>query len=125
MIIHDLYQLDTDRTTTSLLNLLKEKHVAHLNEYLLFNLDGKMKEELTQNIQYLSDDGLWTESELISYEVVAKTIDNEFILSNDTQVLVIPSHLNKVDSEIFDLSIWSFLCQFEEKNLATTILALN
>ena len=125
LTIKQLYkEIGTD-TTLPLITTLKSNHISHLNEYLLFDLDDKMTDELLKNIEFLADDSLWTKEELADYHVIARTIDNDFILDNDSTVLIIPSHLNKSDSETFNLSIWQFLIQFEEKTLDTHILALN
>ncbi|MBP2966805.1 hypothetical protein, partial [Acinetobacter baumannii] len=83
------------------------------------------KEELLSNIDFLDDSTLWATEDLTDYKVIAKTIDNDFILSDDTTVLVVPAHLNKSDSEVFQMPICQFLFKFEEKSLNTDILALN
>lgn len=124
MSMTTLSKIKQTNRTDELLSSLKENQITHLNEYLLFDLDGKMQTELLQHIDFLKDDTLWTKEDLTSYRVVARTIDNDLILSNDTHVLIIPSSLNKKDSEIFSLSIWELLVQFEEKKLNTNILAL-
>lgn len=125
MLMKELSTQVTKQDISSLLEVLKANHISNLNDYLLFNLDDKMKKELLQNITFLEDDSLWTIEELTTYQVIAKTIDNDFILSDNSTTLVIPSYLNKSDSEIFQLPIWHFFIQFEEKTLNTTILALN
>lgn len=125
MSIKELSFLDSSKTTQSFLSTLKANNLIDLNEYLLFDLDNQMKQELLQQLDFLADDSLWNKEDLAAYQTVAKTIDNDWILCNDVTVLVIPSHLYKKDSEIFTLSIWDFFIQFEEKKLETHILALN
>ncbi|MEG0286882.1 MAG: hypothetical protein RR494_13855 [Vagococcus sp.] len=125
MSIKELSFLDSSKTTQSFLSTLKANNLTDLNDYLLFDLDNQMKQELLQQLDFLADDSLWNKEDLAAYQTVAKTIDNDWILCNDVTVLVIPSHLYKNDSEIFTLSIWDFFIQFEEKKLETHILALN
>lgn len=125
MSIKELSFLDSSKTTQSFLSTLKANNLTDLNDYLLFDLDNQMKQELLQQLDFLADDSLWNKEDLAAYQTVAKTIDNDWILCNDVTVLVIPSHLYKNDSEIFTLPIWDFFIQFEEKKLETHILALN
>lgn len=109
---------------TECLTILEKHQITHFNEYLLFNFTNK-EELFFQNLDFLKAPNIWEKSELTSYTLVAQTIDNDYILATDSQVLVIPTSLNKQDSETFDLTIWEFLIAFEEKNLTTHILALN
>lgn len=110
-------------TPVELLSFLKENQIQTINDYLLFNLN-QMEQEFYQNLDFLKAPTIWTKDELLSFTVVGKTIDNDYILATEKQVLVIPYSLNKEDSEIFDLSIGDFLIAFENKSLPTKILAL-
>lgn len=125
MSIEQLVADTTFNTSQDFLDSLRSNNINQLREYLLFNLDLIMKKELLESIHFLADDMLWSEKELESYEVIAKTIDNDYLLSNDCNCLIIPSHLNKEDSEIIDMPIWTLLVQFEKKELQTNILSLN
>ena len=125
MTIDKLVAQQAFQTTSDFLDTLKNNNITDINEYLLFNLNDRMKEELFTNIDFLADDTLWSKEELESFEVIAKTIDNDYLLSHDGTTLIIPSSLNKIDSEYFDLSIWHVLIEFEEKKLQTKILSLN
>lgn len=110
-------------TPVELLSFLKENQIQTINDYLLFNLN-QIEQEFYQNLDFLKAPAIWTKDELLSFTVVGKTIDNDYILATEKQVLVIPYSLNKEDSEIFDLSIGDFLIAFENKSLPTKILAL-
>jgi hypothetical protein len=125
MTIDELVAQQAFQTTSDFLDALKKNNITDINEYLLFNLDDKMKEELFTNIDFLDDDTIWSKKELENFEVIAKTIDNDYLLSQGDTSLIIPSTLNKADSEIFDLPIWKLLIEFEEKTLPTNILALD
>lgn len=125
MIIDELVAQNTFQTTLDFLDTLKKANITNINEYLLFNLNDRMKEELFTNIEFLADETIWSKEELEDFEVIAKTIDNDYLLSKDDTSLIIPSSLNKADSEILDLPIWNVLIKFEEKTLQTKILSLN
>ncbi|MGF2145868.1 hypothetical protein ACQUEF_10900 [Vagococcus fluvialis] len=125
MTIDELVAQQAFQTTLDFLDTLKNNNITDINEYLLFNLNDRMKEELFTNIDFLADDTLWSKKELENFEVIAKTIDNDYLLSQGDTSLIIPSTLNKADSEIFDLPIWKLLIEFEEKTLPTNILALD
>lgn len=125
MTIDELVAQHTFQTTSDFLDTLKNNNITDINEYLLFNLNDRMKEELFTNIDFLADDTLWSKEDLENFEVIAKTIDNDYLLSQGDTSLIIPSSLNKADSESFDLPIWKLLIKFEEKTLPTNILALD
>lgn len=125
MTIDELVAQHTFQTTSDFLDTLKNNNITDINEYLLFNLNDRMKEELFTNIDFLADDTLWSKEDLENFEVIAKTIDNDYLLSQGDTSLIIPSSLNKADSEICDLPIWKLLIKFEEKTLPTNILALD
>lgn len=125
MTIDELVAQQAFQTTSDFLDTLKNNNITDINEYLLFNLNDRMQEELFTNIDFLADDTLWSKEDLENFEVIAKTIDNDYLLSQGDTSLIIPSSLNKADSEIFDLPIWKLLIEFEEKTLPTNILALD
>ena len=125
MTIDELVAQQAFQTTSDFLDTLKNNNITDINEYLLFNLNDRMKEVLFTNIDFLADDTLWSKEDLENFEVIAKTIDNDYLLSQGDTSLIIPSSLNKADSEICDLPIWKFLIEFEEKTLPTNILALD
>jgi hypothetical protein len=125
MTIDELVAQQAFQTTSDFLDTLKNNNITDINEYLLFNLNDRMQEELFTNIDFLADDTLWSKEDLENFEVIAKTIDNDYLLSQGDTSLIIPSSLNKTDSEIFDLPIWKLLIEFEEKTLPTNILALD
>lgn len=125
MTIAELVAQNTFQTTSDFLAALKNANITDINEYLLFNLDDTMKPELFTNIEFLADETIWSKEALEGFQVIAKTIDNDYLLSQDNISLIIPSHLNKADSEHFDLPIWNVLIEFEEKTLQTRILSLD
>lgn len=106
------------------LDVLRTHNVTDYNDYLLFNLTNK-EELFYQNLAFLADEDIWTKEELTDKVLVAQTIDNDYLLANDTTVLVIPYSLNKHDSETFTSTFWDFLIQLEEKTLSSTILSVN
>ena len=123
MTFKELATLAQNDSVEEFQKILKENQIRDFNDYLLFDLTN-MAKNFQQNLLFLSDDSIWTTDELSDYTLVAQTIDNDYILATQNQVLVIPSSLNRSDSEFFDESIWSFLEKLEEKRLISQIIAV-
>lgn len=124
MTFKDLALKASSNSATEFLDILKAQKITHFNEYLLFDVTN-MAKNFSQNLEFLKDDGIWTEKELENYQLIAQTIDNDFILSNDQNILVIPSSFHHDDSEIFEVTIWQFFESFEDQTLDSHILAVN
>lgn len=105
------------------LNLLNKHHITDYNEYLLFNLTNK-ENLFYQNLEFLSDTDIWSKEDISDKTLIAQTIDNDYLLADETSILVIPYSLNKNDSESFNMTIWDFLNQLEGKKLNSKILAV-
>ena len=123
-MFEDLQASAKDSSLKAFLDQLQEQHIGHFNEYLLFNV-ANMETTFFNNLAFLADDDIWTKEELKEYSLVAQTIDNDYILATDEAVLIIPSSLNKKDSEKLPLSIWNFFKAFEDKTLESNILSIN
>ncbi|MGO3731683.1 MAG: hypothetical protein ACTJHC_00755 [Vagococcus sp.] len=117
-----LKQSVSSDSPTDFLHTLKQAGISDLNGYLLFNLDDQTK-TFYQNLDFLADDSVWTKEELITYTLVAQTIDNDYLLATSDTVLVIPYHLYKEDSEMFNQSIWAFLTAYTTGANPSRILA--
>ena len=103
MTIDELVAQQAFQTTSDFLDTLKNNNITDINEYLLFNLNDRMKEVLFTNIDFLADDTLWSKEDLENFEVIAKTIDNDYLLSQGDTSLIIPSSLP------FGLSILAYI----------------
>lgn len=124
MLFESLKEKSNTNHPTEILAYLKGQSIKDYNGYLLFNLDHK-EETFFKNLSFLADESTWTKEGLDGQVLIAQTIDNDYLFATESSVTVIPYSFNKLDSEIFDLSIWDFLIAFEEKTLETSILALN
>ncbi len=123
MNLLDLKNKSNTESPKDILAFLKEQNITDYNGYLLFNLVDKM-DSFYQNLIFLEDESIWEKAELEQMTLMAQTIDNDYILATESTVLVIPYSLNRQDSEVFHLSFWDFLIQFDDKTLVTTILNL-
>lgn len=119
-----LHSLPNTTTPDALLEALSQAEISSFHEYLLFGTSEK-KALFLQNLTFLAEEDVWTPEELVDYQLVAQTIDNDYILASNSQVLVIPSHLYRDDSETYDLTITTFFEQYIEGALPSNILAAN
>lgn len=119
-----LHSLPATTTPDGFLDALSKAQINSFHEYLLFGTSEKQALFL-QNLAFLAEEDVWTAEELTDYQLVAQSIDNDYILASNNHVMVIPSHLYRDDSETYEVTITPFFEQYLEGSLASNILADN
>lgn len=122
LFIKQLQELEDD-TITSFKTMLANNHIEELNEGLIFQ-QPTITNIFTKTSQAL--DSAYTISKKFlnenNVEVLAMTIDGDFICGNDQRTYCLPKNLLKSDMEIFDLPIRKFLLALDSEEVQSHIL---
>jgi len=119
---HEIASQITNNSPNYFLEIVITKHLQDLTDYFIFSSE-KIKQQFYQTLDFLADDGIWTQEELQEYTFIAQTIDNDYVLATDSKTLVIPYSCFKSDSENFDLTIAEFFSSVEKGTLNSNIIA--
>lgn len=110
-----------DNTPEHFLTIIKRLNIIDKEEFFIFQTPT-LEDNFYQSLIYLADDDIWTKEELADFVLVAQTIDNDYILANQTQTLIIPYSFYKRDSEYYELPIGEFFKEYENHQIQSTIL---
>ncbi|APB30883.1 hypothetical protein ACWN6Y_03235 [Vagococcus teuberi] len=119
---HEIASQITNNSPNYFLEIVNTNHLQELTDYFIFSTEKK-QQNFYQTLDFLADDGIWTQEELQEYTFIAQTIDSDYVLATDSQTLVIPYSCFKSESEHFDLTIASFFSSVEQGTLNSNVIA--
>lgn len=118
-----LQHLLKDTTVTTFIKHFDDRRIYQYDEFFLLDQD-RINRLFKSNLEELASDITLTpeDIDLETTKVVAMTIDGDFVLGSDSQVVVVPNTMVKADVETFDMPVIDFFVNYEEQTLQSAII---
>lgn len=112
-----------DKKVTTFINYFDERRIFQYDDYFLLD-QARIKRLFLNNVAHLASEVTLSPDFLTEEgaEVVAMTIDGDFILANDHQTFVIPKSFMTADIEVFPQAVIDFFVAYEEQTLVSHTL---
>lgn len=119
-----LHQL-SDQKPETFLRELQKRGITDYCDYLLFQ-DETTEMNFYQSLDFLCSATTLQKtdlSKLTDFQIIAQTIDGDYLAADPTHTYVIPSSLNKNDIEVYPKPISQFLVAYTNGEIESSILA--